>query len=323
VPLTDPNRLFPVDIRQRDLARALYDSVVKLPIISPHGHCDPVWFAQNERFPNPAELFVVPDHYVFRMLVSQGVPMADLGVSRENGEPVEVDPRKIWQHFAKAYPLFRGTPSGMWLDHSFEHVFGIDQVMSAANARELYDHIEAKLATEAFRPRALFESFNIEVLATTESALDDLSRHKQIKESGWPGRVITTYRPDAVVDPDFEGFIENVRAFGAITGENVRTWDGYLAAHRSRREFFKSYGATASDHGHPSAATSNLTRSEAEMLYARILSGGHSAQDAETFRGQMLTEMAKMSLEDGLILQIHAGSRRNHSVQTFAQFGRD
>lgn len=323
MPLTDPNRLFPVDKRQRDLARALYDSVRELPIISPHGHCDPVWFAQNERFPNPAELFVVPDHYVFRMLVSQGVPMADLGVCRENGETGEADPRKIWHHFAKAYPFFRGTPSGMWLDHSLEHVFGIDEVLSAANAWELYDQIEGKLATAAFRPRALFESFNIEVLATTECALDDLGWHQKIKESAWEGKVITTYRPDAVVDPDFEGFIENIRAFGTITGQNVETWDGYLAAHRSRREFFKFHGATASDHGHPSAATSNLTRSEAEVLYTRILSGEHTARDAETFRGQMLTEMAKMSLEDGLIMQIHAGSRRNHSVQIFTQFGRD
>lgn len=321
--LMDPNRLFPVEPRQRDLARALYDSVAELPIISPHGHCDPSWFAKSDRFPNPADLFVVPDHYVFRMLVSQGVPMADLGVPREDGGPVETDPRKIWWHFASAYPLFRGTPSAMWLEHSFEHVFGIDQVISAANADALYDHIEAKLATDAFRPRALFESFNIEALATTEGALDDLRWHQQIKDSGWSGRVITTYRPDAVVDPDFEGFVENVTAFGEVTGENVGTWEGYLAAHRSRRAFFKTYGATASDHGHPSAATANLSKPEAEALFAKVLSGAHSAHEAETFRGQMLTEMAKMSLEDGLTLQIHAGSRRNHSAHVFAQFGRD
>lgn len=321
--LTDPNRLFPVEPRLRDLARALYESVAELPIISPHGHCDPSWFAKDERFPNPAELFVVPDHYVFRMLVSQGVPMGDLGVPREDGGAVEADPRKIWQHFAKAYPLFRGTPSAMWLEHSFEHVFGIDQVMNEANADALYDQIEAKLATDAYRPRALFERFNIELLATTEGALDDLRWHQQIKESGWSGRVVTTYRPDAVVDPDFEGFSENVAAFGAVTGEDVSTWGGYLAAHRSRRAFFKTYGATASDHGHPSAATANLTTPEAEALYAKVLSGAHSAQEAETFRGQMLTEMAKMSLDDGLTLQIHAGSRRNHSAQVFAQFGRD
>ena len=321
--LMDPDRLFPVEPRQRDLARALYESVAELPIISPHGHCDPRWFAQNERFPNPADLFVVPDHYVFRMLVSLGVPMAELGVPRQDGGPVETDPRKIWRRFAKAYSLFRGTPSAMWLEHSFEHVFGIDQVIDVANADALYDHIEAKLATEAYRPRALFESFNIEALATTEGALDDLRWHQQIKDSGWAGRVITTYRPDAVVDPDFENFVENVTAFGEATGEDVGTWDGYLAAHRSRRAFFKTFGATASDHGHPSAATANLTKPEAEALFAKVLSGAHSAQEAETFRGQMLTEMAKMSLEDGLTLQIHAGSRRNHSAQVFAQFGRD
>ncbi len=321
--LTDPDRLFPVESRQRDLARALYDSVADLPIISPHGHCDPSWFAKNERFPNPAELFVVPDHYVFRMLVSQGVPMADLGIPRADGGEMETDLRKIWGHLARNYHLFRGTPSALWLDHSFEHVFGVDQVLCADNADVIYDQIETQLATDAFRPRALFERFNIELLATTEGALDDLRWHQDIKDSGWSGRVVTTYRPDAVVDPDFEGFAENVATFGDITGEDTRTWAGYLAAHRTRRAFFKTYGATASDHGHPSAATANLTTSEAEALFAKVLSGNHTPQDAETFRGQMLTEMAKMSLDDGLTLQIHAGSRRNHSAQVFAGFGRD
>lgn len=321
--LTDPNRLLPAEAGQRGLARALYDSVADLPIISPHGHCDPRWFAENARFPNPAELFVIPDHYVFRMLVSQGVPLTDLGVPRVDGGATETDPRLIWQRFAERFHLFRGTPSAMWLNHSFEHVFGIDEPLNAATATMYYDHIDAKLAQDDFRPRALFERFNIEALATTEGALDDLRWHKMIADSGWGGRVITTYRPDAVVDPDFEGFAENVAAFGALTGEDTQSWQGYLAAHRTRRAFFKAHGATASDHGHPTARTEDLPPAEAEALFARVLSGDFTPEQAEAFRGQMLTEMARMSLEDGLTLQIHAGARRNHHAGVFARHGRD
>jgi len=321
--LTDPDRLFPVEPRLRDQARALYDSVKDLPILSPHGHCDPRWFAENARFPNPAELFVIPDHYVFRMLASQGVALADLGVPRTDGGPVETDPRTIWRRFAERFHLFRATPSEMWLNHSFEHVFGLTTPLSAETADACYDHIEAKLADDAFRPRALFERFNIEALATTEGALDDLKWHRQMRESGWQGKVVTTYRPDAVVDPEFEGFAANVATLGEMTGEDTATWAGYLNAHRARRSYFKGFGATASDHGHASARTANLTDAEAEALFATVIAGKATAEEADLFRGQMLTEMAKMSLEDGLTLQIHAGSFRNHSATTFARHGRD
>ncbi|MGR3803772.1 glucuronate isomerase [Marinibacterium profundimaris] len=323
MPLTDPDRLFPADPATRDMARALYEGVKDLPIISPHGHCDPRWFAENARFPNPAELFVVPDHYVFRMLVSQGVPMPALGVPRVDGGETERDPRTIWRLFAEHYHLFRATPSGMWLDHSFEHVFGLDEKLSAKTADAYYDHIDACLAQDEFRPRALFERFNIEALATTEGALDDLQWHRMIRESGWQGRVITTYRPDAVVDPEFEGFAANIEQLGALTGENTVTWEGYLNAHRARRAYFKGFGATASDHGHPTARTEDLPQDEARMLFQKALAGLCSPAEADAFRGQMLTEMARMSLEDGLTLQIHAGARRNHSAQVFAQHGRD
>ena len=214
--LTEPDRLFPVEPRVREIARSLYDSISGLPIISPHGHCDPRWFAENKRFPNPAELFVIPDHYVFRMLTSQGVAMTDLGIPRADGGETETDPRKIWQHFADNFYLFRGTPSAMWLDHSFEHVFGLDVPFTSETATHYYDHIDAKLSEPEFLPRALFERFNIEALATTEGALDNLKWHEQISQSGWQGRVVTTYRPDAVVDPDFEGFAANVAEFGVV-----------------------------------------------------------------------------------------------------------
>ncbi|MEL6609316.1 MAG: glucuronate isomerase [Pseudomonadota bacterium] len=323
MPLTDPDRLFPTHTRDRDLARALYDAVADQPIISPHGHCDPKWFAQNTRFPNPTDLFVTPDHYVLRMLVSQGITFADLGIPGATGAQAETDPRIIWQRFAAAYRFFRGTPSALWLDHSFEHVFGVEADLGPETADAIYDQIEAQLATDAFRPRALFNTFGIEVLATTDSALDDLGWHKAIADSDWPGRVIPTYRPDAVIDPDFEGFSDNIRKLGDMTGEDTATWAGYLAAHRTRRAAFKALGATASDHGHPTATTSNLPQAEAERLFDTIRAGTFTAAQAEAFRGQMLTEMAKMSLEDGLVMQLHPGSRRNHSAKVFAHYGRD
>lgn len=321
--LTDPDRLFPVEPHVRKLARTLYEPVAELPIISPHGHCDPRWFAENARFPDPAQLFVVPDHYVFRMLVSQGVPLSDLGVPRIDGGRIETDPRTIWRRFAENYHLFRGTPSSIWLNHSFEQVFGVDEPLSADTADAYYDHIDAKLAEDAFRPRALFDRFGIELLATTEGAPDDLSWHKMIADSDWKGRVVTTYRPDSVVDPEFEGFADNVATLGTLTGEDTATWAGYLKAHRARRAFFKAAGATASDHGHPTARTEDLPAAEVAALFTKALSGKCSADEADAFRGQMLTEMARMSLDDGLVMQIHPGSFRNHSQRVFSTYGRD
>jgi glucuronate isomerase len=244
-------------------------------------------------------------------------------VPRVDGGPTETDPRLIWKRFAEHYYLLRGTPSAMWLNHSFEHVFGLDVPLSAETADMYYDHIDAKLAQDDFRPRALFDRFKIEALATTEGALDDLKWHRQIRESGWQGRVITTYRPDAVVDPEFEGFADNVAELGAITGEDTATWDGYLNAHRARRAYFKEFGATASDHGHPTARTEDLSAADANALFQKALKGTCTADEADAFRGHMLTEMARMSLEDGLTLQIHPGARRNHSAPVFAAHGRD
>ncbi len=321
--LLHPDRLFPADPASRDLARALFADVQSLPIISPHGHTDPAWYATNAAFPDPAQLFVTPDHYVFRMLCSQGVPLEALGVPRADGGPTETNGRKIWRLFAANYHLFRGTPSRMWLDHAFETIFGFDERLTAANADAYYDRIAQALQTIAFRPRALFQRFNIEVIATTDSALDDLSHHQTIRSSGWHGRVVPTYRPDSVVDPDFPGFAANVARLGEITGEDTQTWEGYLNAHRQRRVFFIAHGATASDHGHATARTEDLPLGDAAALFAHVLTGTAKADEVDAFRGQMLTEMARMSLEDGLVLQLHPGSRRNHSAAVLQQFGRD
>ena len=319
----DPDRLFPAEPATRELARALYATVKDLPIVSPHGHTDPQWYADDMPFSDASALFIVPDHYVFRMLYSQGLRLEDLGIPRRDGAPVEKDARAIWRTFASHYHLFRGTPTRMWLDHAFRTVFGMEERLTEESADRYFDRINAALATPAFRPRALFERFNIEVIATTESPLDPLVHHQKLRASGWKGRVVTAYRPDPVVDPEFEGFRDNVARLGALTGENTATWSGYLAAHRNRRAFFKSMGATSTDHGHPTALTCDLAAAECQRLLDRALAGTIGADEAERFRGQVLTEMAGMSRDDGLVMQIHPGSFRNHNAQVFADFGRD
>lgn len=321
--LLNPDRLFSSAPVERDIARRLYREVVELPIVSPHGHTDPAWFAHNAPFADPAAMLITPDHYVFRMLYSQGVPMEKLGIPTIDGARVETDARAIWRLFAEHYHLFRGTPTRLWFDWVFAEIFDFDMRLTSATADLYFDRIAERLAKLAYRPRALFERFNIELLATTEGPLDDLAHHRAIRESGWRGRVVTAYRPDSVVDPDYEGFAENVGRFGAIAGEDATSWSGYLAAHRNRRAFFKTMGATSTDHGHPTARTERLSAVEAARLFDKALAGRCTADEADAFRGHMLVEMARMSLDDGLVMQIHPGSSRNHNARVFARFGRD
>jgi glucuronate isomerase len=318
-----PDRLFPASAEIRPIARRLYAEIAALPIISPHGHTDPGWFAGNKPFPNATGLLLTPDHYLFRMLHSHGLDLDQFGVPRADGSTSGADPRESWRLLASHWHLFRGTPSRMWLNWVLENVFGLTRALSAATADDHFDAINDKLATADFLPRALFERFNIEVLTTTESPLDVLNHHRAIRDSGWQGRVLTAYRPDPTIDPEFTGFKDNVGKLGELTGEDTRSWQGYLCAHRKRREYFKGFGATSTDHGHPTCRTADLGRQDSEKLFARVTGSAPGREDAELFRAQMLTEMAAMSLEDGLVMQIHPGSFRNHSATALQNFGRD
>lgn len=317
----DPDRLFPSEPAARQLARKLYESVAGLPILSPHGHTDPAWFATNASFRNAADLLLRPDHYLLRMLYSQGVSLEALGVG------AKADPRESWRLFSASYHLFRGTPSRLWLDWVFAEVFGLSERLEADTSDLYFDRIGELLGQEGFRPRSLVDRFRIEVIATTDSPLDTLEHHLAIRaanESGeWRGRVIPTYRPDPVVDPAGRDFLSNLQRFSDVTGEDCFSWTGYLAAHRRRRAGFIAMGTTASDHGHPTAATANLDANEAAALFARIVGGTAVPEDLELFRAQMLTEMARMSLEDGLVMQIHPGAWRNHNEKLFERFGPD
>ncbi len=317
--LLHPDRLFPPDPATRAIARDLFSSIAGAPILSPHGHTQASWFARNEPFPDPTQLFILPDHYVHRMLYSQGVSLDDLEIGSHHIR----NPRAVWRIFAQHYHVFRGTPTRLWLDFSFETLFGLTDRLNVMTADLYFDTIAEHLATPDFLPRVLFDRFRIEVLATTDSPLDSLADHQAIRDSTWPRHILPTFRPDSVIDPDFSGFHANLTKLSELTEEDTSTWTGYLRALEKRRAFFQQNGATATDHGHPTARTANLSRREAEDLFHLIYTDSFTAADAELFRAQMLTEMARMSLADGLVMQLHPGSARNHNSRLFAKYGRD
>src|ERR1035437_5693852 len=317
--LLHEDRLLPAETGTRVIARALYDRVRNLPIISPHGHTQAAWFASNEPFADPAKLFVQPDHYVYRMLYSQGVSLEDL----EIGRPELQNPRAVWRIFASHYYLFRGTPTRMWLNFAFQKLFGLEVPLSEKTADFYFDTITEKLNTPEFLPRALYERFNLEVLATTDSPLDSLDEHAAIRASNWRARIVPTFRPDSVVDPEFGGFAESIGKLGQQTGEDTSTWNGYLTALRIARLRFRDLGCTATDLGHLTPQTADLSAAEAAELFSRVIAGKADAGQQVLFQAQMLTEMAQMSLDDGLVMQIHPGSTRNHNRMVYERYGRD
>ncbi len=318
------NLFFDPEPTQRNLARRIYQTVADLPIISPHGHVDPTLFVdENGSFGSPAELLIIPDHYVFRMLYSQGIPLEALGVPRLDGSPVEKDGRKIWQIFADHFHLFRGTPSGAWLSQELRQVFGIQQPLTAANAQEVYDQIEACLASPEFKPRKLFERFNIEIMCTTDPAWDRLEAHQALRASGWRGKIRPTFRPDGVVNLDTRGWQENIEKLSRASGVPVTSYNGFIQALEVQRAHFKSLGATATDHAVLVPATRLLSHSEAEAIFQRALKNELHPDDAERFTAHMLVEMARMSVEDGLVMQLHPGVLRNHNPAIFDGFGLD
>lgn len=318
------NAYFSPDPAQQKVAADLYSTVHDLPLICPHGHVDPRLFAdQNYQFGSPVELLIIPDHYIFRMMYSQGIALESLGIPRQDGGAVERDHRKIWQTICDHWHLMRGTPTYLWLRDELRDVFGIDLKMNSANAQAIYSAIEEQLKQPAFQPRRLFERFNIEVLATTDAATDTLQHHQAMRASGWAGRVIPTFRPDAVVNIDMLGWQQNVAKLAEVSGIAVSNYVTYIQALEQRRGFFKSMGATATDHAAVSAYTEVLSTNEAEAIFQRALVGTASAADAQRFTGHMLIEMARMSSEDGLVMQLHVGSFRNHNPLIMERFGRD
>lgn len=318
------DRYFDPDPTQKHIALELYAAIAGLPIVSPHGHVDPRLFADPQSgFGTPTDLLILPDHYVFRMLHSQGVPLDQLGISRRDGGPTALDPRNIWQRFADLFYLFRGTPSGMWLAYEFKFILGIDEQLTPENAQFLYDAVAERLTSAEFQPRRAFERFNIEVLSTTDAASDPLIAHAAIHASGWNGRILPTFRPDAVIQLDSPEWPQDIQALSQASGMEVRSYSSFLQALQNRRAFFKSMGAVATDHGTLQPQTQPLNETQAAEIFERALLGRLAPDDSARFNAHMLFEMARMSTEDGLVMQIHAGSLRGHNPNILAQFGRD
>ncbi len=318
------DRYFCPDPAQRRIARELYESVADLPLICPHGHVDPRLLADEDAtFGTPTEMLIIPDHYVFRMLYSQGIALEALGIPRSDGGPAEQDHLNIWQILADHFYLFRGTPSGVWLANELHDVFGVEEKLTGETAQAIYDQIAEKLATPEFRPRALFERFNIEVLCTTDAATDPLVHHQAIRDSGWDGDIRPTFRPDAVVNLLTEGWRENIDGLSEASGITVHSYPTFIQALEERRAFFKSMGARATDHGAQSAYTAELSPSEADAIFQRALRGQATPDDARRFTAHMIVESARMAIEDGLVMQFHVGSVRNHNQPIFERFGRD
>lgn len=318
-----PDRFFSPDPAIRTVARGLYESVADLPLVCPHGHVPPGLLAGNAAFPEPSALFITPDHYIFRMLASRGVRMEDMGIPTRDGTEVENDPRAVWQRFADHYDLFLGTPTRAWLDHVFSEVFGVEDKLTGGSAMGIYDHIATELKKPGFRPRALFDRFNIEVLTTTDGAADSLDEHRQIRASDWDGTVIPCFRPDAVfriASGEWQGEMDRLRK---ASGEDITSYADFVRVLEERRTFFKSMGATSTDHAVVTPLTRRLSDADADRLLQRALAGTASGEDQAAFEAHMLMEMARMSTEDGLVMQLHPGAYRDHNAVVFERFGRD
>ncbi len=323
VTLLHPDRLFALEPTQRNLARELYEGVKDLPLVCPHGHVPPALLADPAAtLGTPAELFVIPDHYVTRMLYSQGVRLEALGTPRSDGAAVETQHREIWRRFAEHFYLFRGTPTGLWLKDALAHVFGVEHTLNARSADAIYDDLSEKLARPEFSPRALFKRFNIEVLCTTDAATDTLAAHRSLYDEGWT-HVRPTFRPDAVTNLCAERWRENVAKLAEVSSLEILDYRSFITALEQRRGFFKALGATATDHAVLTPHTERLSAGEADAIFARALKGGANAEDAARFTAHMLLEFARMSVDDGLVMQLHVGSFRNHNGAVFRRFGFD
>ena len=326
--MLNPDRLFDPEPSHRALARKLYQGVRDLPIVSPHGHVDARLFAdENAGSGSPVDLFVIPDHYVFRMLYSQGFPLQDLGIrplgSGLDEQTSPPDHRKVWQLFADNFHLFRGTPSGLWIQQELEEVFGVNVPLDRKNAQAIYDQIADCLSRPEFRPRALFDRFKIQILCTTDAATDMLPVHRQIRASSWRRDIRPTFRSDALVNLMTPGWKDHLASLCQASGINVTDYTSFLHALEERRKYCKETGATATDHAAETALTEELSPADADAIFQRALLGEVTSTEATRFTAHMLIEMTRMSVEDGLVMQLHVGSLRNHNDFIYSTFGTD
>lgn len=317
-----PDRLLPRDPAVRDIARDLYGRMAQQPIVSPHGHVDPAMLVEDTPFRDPTSLFITPDHYVTRLLHARGVSLADLGVGR--GPLEEADARRAWRLLAEHWHAYAGTPSRLWMEHEFHDVFGIEKVLAPGTADELYDHIAARLARPEFRPRALFDQFRIEVLATTDDPADDLAAHRALADDpDFAGLVVPTFRPDKYLEPAREDFAQLADALGEAADVDTGDYTGFTEAMRARRLYFRDHGAVSSDHSHADVGTARLDEADAARLFAQARGGSIDPADALALRRHLMADQARMAADDGLVMTLHPAVHRNHHRGTFERYGAD
>ncbi len=310
------DRFFSPDPQTKSVATELYSQIKDLPIISPHGHVDPGLFSSpGARFGNPVEILIQPDHYLLRMLVSQGISLDTL-LSKEN-------PRDVWQIFADHFYLYRGTPSGLWFTYTLENIFGITEIFNSSSSERIYDQIVSVLGEPDFTPRDLFHRMKIELLATTDPVTSSLNHHQSIRESGWSGRVIPTFRADDMLNLMAPNWKANIQLLSSVSEIEINNFPSFIAALEQRREFFKSLGATATDTSMVIPETILISAKDAEAIFQRALKGNTSKNDAAQFLAHMIMEMARMSVDDGMVMQLHSGVYRNHNSEVFTHFGSD
>ncbi|WP_258372016.1 glucuronate isomerase [Curtobacterium sp. MCBD17_019] len=321
-----PDRLFPADPTTRSVARRLYDEVAEAPILSPHGHVPAEVLADDEPFPDPAALLVTPDHYVLRLLHANGVPLDALGRAPVHGTGVVPPGRAVWRTLAEHWDDFLATPVRAWFETELHDVFGLTEEPSGANADAQYDRLATALRDPGMRPRALFDRFRIAVLATTDDPTSDLAAHARLAaDPAFSGRVIPTFRADAVFDPSRPDWRDVVARIGEAAGIDTGTHAGLLEALRARRRYFVEHGATATDTGVLDAGSTPLSPVDRERIHAAALRGptALTPDEATAYRHDMLYRWAEMSCDDGLVMQLHAGVHRDHHRPSFERYGSD
>jgi glucuronate isomerase len=317
-----PDRLFPPDPGVRRLAAGLYERVAKLPIISPHGHVPAEWLADDIPFGDPTSLLITPDHYVNRLLHAHGIELGDLGVARDSFD--SEDSRRAFRILCEHWSVYRGTPVRFWLEAQLADIFGITVRPSAATADAIYDRIADCLSRPEYRPRALFERFGIEVLATTDDPCDDLAAHRRLAEDPtWSARVVPTFRPDRYLEPLQPTWNDDVDRLAEVSGIETGEYDGWLDAMADRRRHFVEHGAVSADHSHLDARTDPLEPAVARRLYSSARKGEITEPEAVALRRHLLFEMGRMSAEDGLVMTLHPAIRRNHHGPSFDRYGSD
>lgn len=310
-----PYRLLGTHPEQTKLAYEHLKEAASYPLICPHSHVNPALFSDSQgSFPNPVEMFVRRDVRVLSQLHSQGVRLEPfLDPNR--------DPEEVWRMFARHYRLFWGTSTALWLEQQLETVFAISEALDESSADHIYQTLVARIAQPEYRPRAVLERLKIEILCTTASATDPLLHYRTLSQGAWAGRVLPVFRPDKLLWTAHPDWLPELHKLAAQTSGPITRMRAFLDALRQRRHEFKRLGCVATDHGCERPYTERLSSKAADDLFSLALKGKITIAESIRLQGHLLIEMAKMSLEDGLVMQIHTGSYQDHNGELLVRFG--